>query len=68
MTEEQFKEFTEEIIPCALFHVMPTDISDECGGKLEEVILVRLIANNPTCLKYKQLQWFIDTYLNELNQ
>lgn len=65
MTEEQFNEFTDEVIPSALFHVMPTDICDECGGKLEESILVRLIANNLSCLEHKPLQWFIDTYLKE---
>ena len=63
MTPEQFKEFTEEIIPQQLFHVMPTDIDDYSGGKLEEAILVALIAGHLQCLKYKPLQWFLDTYL-----
>lgn len=63
MTEERFKEFNDEVIPSALFHVEPTDIDDDTGGKLEEVILVRLIANNPECLKHRPLQWFIDTHL-----
>lgn len=62
MSKAQFEEFTEEIIPQQLFHVEPTDI-DDSGGRLDEVILVGLIANRPSCLKYKPLQWFLDTYL-----
>jgi len=70
MTEIQFKEFTEEIIPQQLFHVDPNDIDDETGGKLEEVILVGLIAHNMGCLQHQPLQWFIDMFLtkNDLEQ
>lgn len=63
MTEEQFQEFCHEIIPQQLFHVEPTDLDDDSGGKLDETILVGLIANRPGCLKHKPLQWFLDTYL-----
>lgn len=63
MTEEHFREFTEEVIPQQLFHVYPTDTDDDSGGRLDETILVGLIANRPACLKYKPLQWFLDTYL-----
>ena len=63
MDDEKFQEFNDEVIPSALFHVEPTDIDDDTGGKLEEVILIRLIANNPECLKHRPLQWFIDTHL-----
>jgi hypothetical protein len=70
MTEIQFKEFTEEIIPQQLFHVYSNDIDDKSGGKLDEVILVGLIAHNIECLKHKPLQWFLDTFLikNDLEQ
>jgi hypothetical protein len=63
MTQEEFDTFTNEIIPQQLFHVSTTDIDDETGGKLDEVILVGLIAAHPTCLKHKSLQWFLETYL-----
>jgi len=63
MTKELFREFTEEIIPQQLFHVYPTDVDDETGGRLDETILVGLIANSPSCLKHKPLQWFLDKYL-----
>jgi len=63
MTPEQFEEFTEEIIPQQLFHVEPTDIDDGTGAKLDELLLVDLISNNPECLKHKPLQWFLDTFL-----
>jgi len=65
MTTEQFNEFTEEVIPQQLFHVMPTDIDVETGAKIEELILVELIAANPECLKHKPLRWFINTYLTK---
>ena len=63
MTADQFREFTDEIIPQQLFHVEPDDIDNETGAKLEEVILVGLIANNPSCLQHKPLSWFLETYL-----
>ena len=64
MTEEQFREFTEEVIPQQLYHVMGTDLDDDTGAKLDEVILVGLIANRPSCLKHKSLQWFLDTFIH----
>ncbi|RPI85149.1 MAG: hypothetical protein EHM34_02395 [Nitrosopumilales archaeon] len=64
MTDEQFNEFTDEIIPQQLFHVQSTDKDDETGASLEETILVGLIAAHPECLKHKPLKWFISTYLD----
>jgi len=63
MTKEQFDELVNEVIPQQLFHVEPTDIDTESGAQLDEVILVGLIANDPSCLMYKPLQWFLDTFL-----
>jgi hypothetical protein len=63
MDERRFEEFCNEIIPQQLFHVEPTDLDDKTGGKLDETILVGLIANSPECLKHKPLRWFLDTYL-----
>ena len=63
MTKEQFDEFVNEIIPQQLFHVEPTDIDDGTGARLDELLLVDLISNNPSCLKHKPLQWFLDTFL-----
>jgi len=65
MTQAEFDEFCGEGIPCALFHVSHTDIDSETGGRLEEVILAQMIGHTPECLKYKPLQWFIDTYLGK---
>lgn len=65
MTEIQFKEFIEEIIPQQLFHVDSKDVDDESSAKLEEVILVGLIAGNPQCLGHRPLQWFLDTFLTK---
>jgi len=63
MTTEQFKEFVDEVIPQQLFHVEPQDIDDKTGAQLDEVILVKLIAQDPSCLKHKPLQWFLDHFL-----
>jgi len=63
MTTKQFNELIHEIIPQQLFHVYPSDIDDETGGRLDEVILIGLIANDLSCLKHKQLQWFLDSFL-----
>jgi len=63
MTPDQFDEFIWEILPQQLFHVEDTDKHDESGACLSEAILVKVIAANLGCLKYKPLQWFIDNYI-----
>jgi hypothetical protein len=63
MTTEEYYEFVDVTIPCALFHVDHDDIDDDTGGKLEEVILVRLIAKNPGCLAYNDLAWYFDKFI-----
>ena len=63
MTKEQFDELVNEVIPQQLFHVDPTDLDDESGAQLDEVILVGLIAKDPSCLVHKPLQWFLDHFL-----
>ena len=63
MTPEEFEIFTQETIPQQLFHVESKDIDDETGAKLEEVILIKMIASNIGCLKHKPLAWFIYTFL-----
>lgn len=68
MTPDQFDEFIWECIPNQLFHVEDTDKHDESGACLPEVILVKLITRNPECLKYKPLQWFIDTYIPKTHE
>jgi len=47
LSKERFDEFIYEIIPQQLFHVGKDSIDDRSGAKLEEVILVDLIANSP---------------------
>lgn len=63
MTEENFNQLIHVDIPCALFHVTPKDKCDVSGGQLDETILVGIICENDWCLKYKPLQWFLDTFL-----
>jgi len=57
-----FKNFIEETIPQQLFHVEYDD-KHESGGRLEEVILINLIANNIWLLSFRPLQWFLNRYL-----
>ena len=65
MTEEQFKEFIDEIIPQQLFHVGFKDKDDDTGAKLDEVILVRLLSNNLEALNHKPLSWFLENFIWE---
>jgi len=62
-TEEQFNEFIEVDIPCAYFHVLPTDIDDITGAALEDIILLNVIASHPELLKFKRLDWFIKKFI-----
>jgi hypothetical protein len=62
-TQEQFDEYVNEVIPQSLFHVMSTDIDDESGAPLDQVILVQSIAAHPEVLKFKSLQWFMTHFL-----
>jgi len=68
MDEQRFIELIHEIIPQQLYHVDSQDLDDEGGGKLDETILVGLIAQDPSCLKHKPLQWFLDQFLIKGNE
>jgi len=60
MTQKEFDEFCYEILPQQLFHVMSSDIDDETGAKVEEVILVQMLSEYPGALKYKPLKDWVD--------
>lgn len=62
MTQEEFDRFNDEDLPCALFHVMSDDIDNETGAKLEERILVEMIAANPGVLKFHPLSWWVENH------
>ncbi len=64
MTQEDFEIWADETVPSALFHVMDTDKDDVHGVKLDELILVELIAKNPGVLKYKSLDWLVNHFIN----
>ena len=63
MTLEELDKFENEDLPSALFHVTPSDIDDETGGRLEEVILIRMLAQYPSALKHHPLSYWIKEYL-----
>lgn len=60
MTKEEFEEFENVDLPCALFHVMSDDVNSETGAKCEEQILIEMLAANPGALKYKSLKRWVD--------
>jgi hypothetical protein len=64
MTQDQFNEFISETIPCALFHVEPTDLDDKTGVRLDELILLQCLIDNPQALRYKNLKWFVDLFIS----
>lgn len=61
MTQEQFDQFVDEDIPCALFHVMPTDMND--GVRCDELILLQMLHSQPEALRYKSLSWFVEHFI-----
>jgi hypothetical protein len=63
MTQEEFDEFVTVDIPCALFHVESTDKDDASGSRLDEVILIRMLNQNPQALQHKRLQWFVHHFI-----
>lgn len=67
LTQEQFDEFLYETLQQQLFHVEPTDIDDETGVRLDEIILLRLINQNPSVLQYKSLSWFVENFITNNN-
>ena len=60
-TERDFLIFVEETVPQQLFHVSTTDKTN--GIRLDERILVGLIASNIWVLKFKRLEWLIDHFI-----
>ncbi len=64
MTEQEFEIWLGETVPQALFHVMDTDKDNVHGVKLDELILVEMIAKNPGVLKYKSLDWLVNHFIN----
>lgn len=61
MTEEkiELKEF-EISLAEQMFHVLSDDLDDETGAKLEEVILVQMLASTPKMLKHKPLKQWVE--------
>ena len=51
-TQEQFDELITETIPCALFHVQPTDIDDDVGCRYDELILIEIGSYLPKDFKF----------------
>lgn len=64
MTQDQFNEFITETIPCELFHIYPTDLDNKTGTRLDELILLKCLNDNPSVLRYKNLKWFVDYFID----
>lgn len=65
MNKEEFETFIHEDIPSALFGVGINDKDDETGAKLDEVILLHCLANNPKALLYENIGWFYAKFIRE---
>jgi hypothetical protein len=63
MTPEQFEQFISEDIPSALFHISPTDLDDNLRVRCDELILLRMLNDNPTALQHRPLYWFVINFL-----
>ncbi len=63
-TQEQFYELITETIPCALFHVQPTDIDDDVGCRYDELRLIQILNEYPEALRYRSLVWFIEYFID----
>lgn len=62
-TREEFEEYIDVEIPCAFFHVMPTDIDDETGAKREDIIMLNVLSERPELLKFESLDWFVKKFI-----
>lgn len=60
---EKFKEYTEEVIPQALFHINHNDIDDATGAHLDDMILLDILHENKDLLKVKDLMWFMRRFM-----
>lgn len=67
MTPEEELEYDEfyELLCQQMFHVLSDDLDDETGAKLEEVILVQLLANHPKMLKHKPLKQWVEEIIGK---
>jgi len=62
ITSERFEIFDDEDMPSAFFHVMSDDIDSETGAKVEEQLLVEMLAACPGALKYRPFSEWVKEY------
>jgi hypothetical protein len=67
-TKEQFDEFVGEMLPSALFHVMPTDIDSLICIRCDELILLQMLSACPEVLRYKSLSWFVEKFITNFDK
>ena len=63
MTEERFNEWMIDVHG-SLFHVEPTDLDDDLGVRIDELVVLRAIMSEPEVLKHKSLIWLCNYFLN----
>lgn len=59
--EEQFAEWVAEV-NCDLFHVMPTDLDDEYGVRIDQLSVLHMIDQHPWVLKHKTLRELLELF------
>ena len=65
MSKEEFETLIHEDIPSALFHVSVKDKDEKTGIKMDELILLEILAANPTALLHKDMAWFYQRFIVE---
>ena len=62
MTSEEFTTFLCSIQE-SLFHVERTDIDDDSGARLDEIILIKHLIMHPEALSVRPLIWFYNNFI-----
>jgi hypothetical protein len=64
MTQQDFEDWVINV-HCQLYHVMPTDLDDKYGVRLDELIILEEIAKNPEVLKFENLISLVKNFIND---
>ena len=61
MNEQEFEEWVVEV-HCDLFHVMPTDLDDDHGVRIDQLSVLKMINSHPQVLKHKTLKQLLEQF------
>lgn len=61
MSKEEFEDWVVKVHE-SLFHVSETVLDDTYGVRLDQVIVIRMINDNPAVLKHQTLRELLDMF------